>query len=94
MDLSRDLGHTIPKRLINFNEVHTPNIKSPMQQSVEGDMFPGLNSTESYKLLLDQQIDDGRINPSPIRHPSLGRMQHTRNYPSSYAFQEAIQNSE
>ena len=79
--------------MINFNDDQT-NFKSPKPQSSEGDMFPGLQASESYKMLNNKRIEDVRVDPSPVRHPSLGRMQHTRNFPSSYAFADSIQNSE
>ena len=93
MDQSRDLGHTIPRRLVNFIE-EQPNIKSPMERTEGEDMFPGLNATESYKMLFNNQIEDVRVDPSPIRHPSIGRVKYVGNFPSNYAFADAIQNSE
>ena len=79
--------------MINFIDEH-PNIKSPMEHKRVEDMFPGLNASESYKMLLDNQIDDVRVDPSPIRHPSIGRIKHVANFPSNYAFADSIQNSE
>ena len=54
-------------------------------------MFPGLNASESYKRLMEQPlVGDFVVDPSPVRHPSVGRTNFSGRFPSNYAFADCV----
>ena len=88
LNQSRELCGTTPGHLVNLNDGTTPTeIHSPKRASRQRDMFPGLNASESYKRLMEQpNAGYSRADPSPVRHPSVGRTNFGGRLPSSYSF--------
>ena len=88
LNQSRELCGMTPGHLANSNDGMTPTaLQSPKRAPLSRDTLPGLNASESFKRLVEQpNAGWSRADPSPARHPSVGRTNFSGRFPSSYSF--------